>query len=35
VFGGYRLGIREPFPLEKAAENMQPVSTPAAPVERN
>ena len=35
VFGGYRLGIREPFPLEKAAENMQPVPMPAAPVERN
>jgi len=34
VFGGYRLGLREPYPVEKAAENIQPVPTPAAPVER-
>ena len=34
VFGGYRLGLREPTPFEKAAENITPVPTPAAPVER-
>jgi len=33
VFGGYRIGLLEPYPLEKAAENIQPVPTPAAPVE--
>ena len=33
VFGGYQLGLRQPYPMEKAAENMQPVPTPAAPVE--
>ena len=33
VFGGYRLGLREPTPF-KAAENITPVPTPAAPVER-
>ena len=33
VFGGYRLGLREPSPIEKAAENIQPVPTHAAPVE--
>jgi hypothetical protein len=34
VFGGYRLGLREPTPFEKAAENITHVPTPAAPVER-
>ena len=34
VFAGYKLGLREPSPFEKAAENITPVPTPAAPVER-
>jgi hypothetical protein len=34
VFGGYKLGLRDPSPLEKALEYMTPVPTPAAPVER-
>ena len=33
VFGGSKLGLREPTPFEKAAENITPVPTPAAPVE--
>jgi hypothetical protein len=33
VFGGYKLGLRDPSPFEKAAENITPVPTPAAPVE--
>jgi hypothetical protein len=31
VFGGYRLGLREPTPFEKSAENITPVPRPAAP----
>jgi hypothetical protein len=31
VFGGYRLGLRTPTPLEQAAENMPHEQTPAAP----
>ena len=31
VFGGYQLGLRSPTPLEKAAENITPQPTPAAP----
>jgi hypothetical protein len=34
VFGGYKLGLRQPSPFEKAAENITAVPTPAAPVER-
>ena len=34
VFGGYKLGLREPSPFEKAAENITAVPTPAAPIER-
>jgi hypothetical protein len=33
VFGGSKLGLREPTPFEKAAANITPVPTPAAPVE--
>ena len=33
VFGGYKLGLRDPSSFEKAAENITPVPTPAAPVE--
>ena len=34
LFGGYKLGLRQPSPFEKAAENITAVPTPAAPVER-
>ena len=34
VFAGYKLGLREASPFEKAAENITSVPTPAAPVER-
>jgi hypothetical protein len=33
VFGGYKLGLLEASPFEKAAENITPVPTPAAHVE--
>lgn len=34
VFAGSKLGLREPSPFEKAAENITAVPTPAGPVER-